>query len=210
MKKNNLNLLNNPGVIRWCYEGITDITIKNTSNGDKLKAASEIEKKWGNTVIGGNGGGQWTTKLCEDLVMEGLIKLGRKNVRKTTPIKSSLRDKKYHPDLECDNYVYEVKGSNWCITGTAGEKILGTPLKYGEVPRLFKKPLQIVLVGYQEYEARMGYAFGDLLDEKNQTQELHESLAFYKKNKIEYVAFTDILKKIDLPDGCWKKKKKII
>jgi len=201
----NFKYINNPEVIRWCYEGITDITMKDTSNQTTLNKVKGIEKKWGNKVIGGNGGGQWTTKLCEDLVMEGLMKLGRKHVRKTKPIKSTLRDKKYHPDLECNKYVYEVKGSNWCVTGTAGEKILGVPLKYGEVPKLFEKPLQIILVGYQEYEAKNGYAFGNLLDGKNQTKELHESLAFYKKHDIEYVGFTDILEKIGLGYGSWNK-----
>ena len=167
----------------------------------------ENKKICGSKIIQEKDNKQWTTKLCENLVMEGLIKLGRKNVRKTTPVKSSLRDKKYNPDLECDDYVYEVKGSNWCVTGTAGEKILGVPLKYGEVPRLFKRPLQIILVGYQEYEAKMGYAFGNLLDENNQTKELHESLAFYKEQDIEYVAFTDILQAIGFSDGCWNSKK---
>ncbi len=119
--------------------------------------------------------------------------------------KSSIRDKKYDPDLESDEYVYEVKGRSWCTPGTAGEKILGVPLKYGELPRLYKKPLQIILVGYQEYEAKEKFAFGDLLDKNNQTSELQESLAFYKEHNIEYVAFTDILKKIGFTDGCWKK-----
>ncbi|OGI57311.1 hypothetical protein A3B85_00285 [Candidatus Nomurabacteria bacterium RIFCSPHIGHO2_02_FULL_37_13] len=108
--------------------------------------------------------------------------------------------------MECDDYIYEVKGRNWSTSGTAGEKILGVPLKYGELPNLYKKPLQIVLVGYQEYEARQGFAFGDLLDKNNQTSELKESLAFYKEHEIEYIAFTDILKKIGFPDGCWNKK----
>lgn len=203
--KENLNLLSNPKVIRWCYEGITAVSLKNTENEKKLREAKEVEKKWGNEVIKTTDGKQWTTVLCQDLVMEALIKLGRKNVRKTEPMKSSLRDKKYDPDLECDKYVYEVKGRSWCTPGTAGEKILGVPLKYGELPRLYKKPLQIVLVGYQEYEAREKFAFGDLLDKHNQTEELKESLAFYKEQEIEYVAFTDILKKIGFPDGCWDK-----
>jgi len=164
-----------------------------------------LEKLWGNKVIETLEGKQWTTALCQDLVKEALIKLGRKNVRETTLKKSSLRDKKYDPDLECDEYVYEVKGRSWCTPGTAGEKILGVPLKYGELPRLYKKPLQIVLVGYQEYEAREKFAFGDLLDPKNQTAELRNSLAFFKEHDIEYVAFTDILKKIGLANGCWNK-----
>jgi hypothetical protein len=205
MKKENLNLLNNPKVIQWCYEGITDVSLKNTESEKKLKESKETEKKWGNEVIQTTEGKQWTTVLCQDLVMEALTKLGRKNVRATTSKKSSLRDKKYDPDLECDDYVYEVKGRSWCTPGTAGEKILGVPLKYGELPRLYKKPLQIILVGYQEYEAREKFAFGDLLDSKNQTPELSESLAFYREQHIEYVAFTDILKKLGLNEGCWNK-----
>ncbi len=205
MKKSNLNLLNNFEVIRWCYEGITDISLKNTSDAEKLKTSKKIEDKWGDKIIGGHGGGQWTTVLCQDVVMEALIRLGRKNVKKAKPMQSSVREKNYQPDLECDDYVYEVKGRNWSTTGTAGEKILGVPLKYGELPNLYKKPLQIILVGYQEYEAKKGFAFGDLLNKNDQTIELQESLAFYKEHNIEYVAFTDILKKIQFPYGCWKK-----
>lgn len=206
MQDYNFRLINNPEVIKWCYEGITDVSLKDTESEKKLEEVKEIEKDWGNKVMGTEGGKQWTTVLCQNLVMEALIKLGRKNVRKTEQKKSSLRDKKYDPDLECDDYVYEVKGRSWCTPGTAGEKILGVPLKYGEVPRLYKKPLQIVLVGYQEYEAREKFAFGDLLDKNNQTSELKESLDFYKEHDIEYVAFTSILKKIGYDNGCWKKK----
>jgi hypothetical protein len=147
---------------------------------------------------------QWTTKLCENLVEEALIMLGRKNVRRTKQMKSSLRDKKYSPDLECDKYVYEVKGRSWCTSGTAGEKILGVPLKYGEVPRLYNKSLRVVLVGYQECEAREKFAFGDLLDSNEQTKELKDSLSFYRKHNIEYIGFTDILKKLGLGKKYWK------
>ena len=205
MNKEHLNLLNNPKVIQWCYEAITDVSLMNTESEKNLAGSKKIEKKWGNEVLGTIDGKQWTTVLCQDLVMEALIKLGRNNVRRPKAAKSSLRDKSYDPDLECDDYVYEVKGRSWSTPGTAGEKILGVPLKYGELPRLYKKPLQIILVGYQEYEAREKFAFGDLLDSKNQTPELHESLAFYKDQQIEYVAFTDILKKIGYPKDCWKK-----
>lgn len=202
---NDQSLINNLEVIRWCYEGITDVSLKNTESEDKLKGAKEIEKRWGNEVMHTKDGKQWTTRLCQNLVREALIRLGRKNVRSTMPRKSSVRNKEYDPDLECDDYVYEVKGRSWCTPGTAGEKILGVPLKYGELPRLYDKPLQIILVGYQEYEAREKFAFGDLLDSKNQTPELRESLAFYKDQHIEYVAFTYILKKLGFNEGCWNK-----
>lgn len=204
-QKNNLNLLENPKVIQWCYEAITPVSLMNTESEKKLKVSKDEEQKWGNEVIGTAGGKQWTTILCQDLVMEALIKLGRKNVRQTTSLKSSLRPKKYDPDLECDEYVYEVKGRSWSTPGTAGEKILGVPLKYGELPRLYSKPLKIVLVGYQEYEAKNKFAFGDLLDKGNQTIELKDSLKYFKEHNIEYVAFTDILKEIGLPYGYWNK-----
>lgn len=205
MKKNSLQLLDNLEVIKWCYEGITDNSLRNTTDKRKLAISKKIEDEWGNQIIREKNNGQWTTRLCEGVVKEALIQLGRKNVSNTTTSKrSSLRDKKYNPDLECDDFVYEVKGRSWNTSGTAGEKILGVPLKYGEVPRLYKKPLQIILVGYQEYEAREGFAFGDLLDRGNQTRELQDSLAFYKDHEIEYVAFTDILGKIGLKKDCWK------
>ncbi len=195
------NLLENEKVLEWCFKGITDNNSTNTPN-EKLPQYNKIEKEWGSSFLGGTQK-QWTTKFCEKLVFEAMIKLGRKNVRRTKSMKSSLRDKKYSPDLECDAYVYEVKGRSWTTTGTAGEKILGVPLKYGEVPNLYNKPLQIVLVGFQEYEARRQFAFGDLLDSEEQTEELQDSLAFYKKNNIEYVGFTDILKTLGLGKEYW-------
>lgn len=192
-----MTLLDNRIVIQWCYQPITKVNLTVTKNNEKLKVAKQEEESWGNKITGGSGS-QWTTKLCQDLVMEALIKLGKKNVKKATRLKSSIRDHKYEPDLECDEFVYEVKGRNWTTTGTAGEKILGVPLKYGEVPRVYKKPLRIVLVGYQEYEAKEEFAFGDLLDEADQTKELKASLAFYKTNYIEYIGFTELLGQLNI------------
>lgn len=164
-----------------------------------LKAAKDEETKWGNLIIRNSGGtNQWTTVLCQELVREVLVRSGKINVRRAERKLSSVRSKRYEPDLECDDNVYEVKGRGWCTPGTAGEKILGVPLKYGEVPRLYKKPLKIVLVGYQEFEAKECFAFGDLLDSKNQTQELGLTLDYFKKQNIEYVAFTDLLRKLGL------------
>jgi len=205
MEKEKLNLLDNPEVIKWCFEGITEKTTVNTSNKDELKKANIEEKLWGNLVMGTEKNNQWTTKLCENLVEEAMNRLERKNVKKTTQKSGLIRTKKYSPDLECDDFVYEVKGRSWTTTGTAGEKILGVPMKYGEVPRVYEKPLQIVLVGYQEYEAREGFQFGDLLDSNEQTDELKESLAFHKERDIEYVGFTDILKHLGLGKEYWDK-----
>lgn len=205
-------LLENSSVIRWCFEGVTEVTLANIKKQPKeagskkliLGAANIIEKEWGNKIVGTEDGGQWTTTLCQDLVKEALRSLGNKNVVSTTRKKSTLREKDYDPDVECENFVYEVKGRSWTMTGTAGEKILGVPLKYGEVPKIYHKPLKIILVGYQEYEARHEWQFGDLLDPNNQTDELRDALAYHKKHNIEYVGFTDMLKELGYKEGCWK------
>ncbi len=197
-------LLDNKAVIRWCYEGVTEKTLVHKLSGKKLEPFADIERIWGNSVVTVKGKKQWTTVFCQELVKEALEKIGRKNVKKVTKRKASLRDKKYDPDLECDDFVYEVKGRSWCTPGTAGEKVLGVPLKYGEVPRLYHKPLKIILVGYQEYEAQNMWQFGDLLDSRNQTKELKDALAYHKEHGIEYVGFTDILKELGCPYGCWK------
>jgi|SRR3989344_2050534 len=198
-------LLDNPKVLRWCYEAITPVSLMNTGNERKLEKYKQIEKRWGNNVMHTRDGKQWTTKLCQDVVAEALVRLGRKNVRKIGQIKSSVRDKYYDPDLECDKYIYEVKGRSWTTPGTAGEKILGVPLKYGELPRLSRKPLQIVLVGYQEYEARQCFGFGDLFDSNKQTPELKQALKYHRARGISYVGFTDILEEIGLPNGVWRR-----
>jgi hypothetical protein len=57
-------------------------------------------------------------------------------------------------DLETDNYLYEVKTRNYTTPGTIGEKILGTPYKYSQIYKFSKKPILIVLVGFQEIEGR--------------------------------------------------------
>lgn len=205
MKNLSTALLDDLKVIQWCYEPLTKVSLVNSTNKPLLLVAAVEEAAWGNIILGKINLKQWTTTLCQNVVKEALIKLGRKNVRKVSSKTGSIRKKKYSPDWECDEYVYEVKGRSWTTPGTAGEKILGVPLKYGEVPRLYGKPLQIILVGYQEYEARENFAFGDLLDGNNQTTELKDALKYHSDRKISYVGFTKILEQIGYPNGCWKK-----
>lgn len=189
------SLLQNQLVINWCFRPATTESLLTTGKSALLKIANNEEKAWARSVIGG-AGSQWTTLLCQELVREALIEMDRKNVKNAKPLSGSITNKKYHPDLQCDDYVYEVKGRSWSTSGTAGEKILGVPLKYGEVPTLYQKPLRIVLVGYQEYEARHGFAFGDLLNPGNQTHNLKDTLEYFKERNIEYIGFTDILKQL--------------
>ena len=191
-------MLYNKKFQEWCYQGFAD-DIKE-------------EKKWGcemiRKYIPGNEdykiNNQWTTKLCEHAVKLVLEKLN-KNPRRIVKIESSLDGRpNYNPDWETDDKIHEVKGRTWCTTGTAGEKILGCPVKYAEIPRIKNKPLEIILVAYQEYEGKNKFAAGNLCNPDECTKELQLQLQFWKEQfNIEFIPFTSYLKKIGLEDGCW-------
>ncbi len=190
-------LLKNPEFIKWCQIWITELTLANCSSWEKLKPYALIEKDWWNKLIQDEENKQWTTLLCQEAVREALIALWYKNVKNSRKFKSSVRDKWYDPDLESDEAVWEVKWRNWTTPWTAWEKILWTPLKYSEIPKLYWKPLKIVLVWYQEWEAKNGFACWDLVNKSWwRTQEADDILNFYKSRDIEYIAFTDLLKKL--------------
>ena len=148
------------------------------------KEAEKKEKDWGNFIINQKNNGQWTTLLGERLVRDVLQKIGE-NPRK--PLKKSG----FQPDWETDNFIYEVKTRNWSVSGTAGEKVLGTWIKYQNIPELYGKPLKIVCVGFQEYELTHGKVkyFGENISEKTKT-----ILALAKKWNIEYIKFSDLVK----------------
>ena len=144
------------------------------------------EKEWGNTIIDKVNNGQWTTLLGEGIVHDVLILLGQ-NPKKVT------RKNGYEPDWDCDDYMVEVKTSNWCVSGTAGEKVLGTFIKYQNIPELYGKPLKIICVANQEHELTYGKTkyFGD-----NITPKTKQILQLASSWGIEYVKFSDFVKPI--------------
>ena len=140
------------------------------------------ERSWGNKMIGQLNNGQWSTLLGEGLVYDVLTLLGQ-NPRKPEPKGGLL------PDWETDDYIYEVKTSNWWVSGTAGEKVLGTFIKYRNILKLYGKPLKIVCVAYQEYELTHGKTnyFGEI------DEEIQEVLKIAKLWNIEYVKFSELV-----------------
>ena len=110
------------------------------------------------------------------------------------PIKVTKKEG-YNPDWETDEFIYEVKTSNWWVSGTAGEKVLGTWIKYQDVPELYGKPLRIVCIAYQEYELTYGKTiyFGDNISPKTK-----ECLDLAKSWGIEYMKFSDLIKPLDI------------
>ena len=179
--------LQSPDKLRQCIEwatttpspvikqpGITIATLK--------QEAMVAEKLWGNDIIGQTNNGQWTTLLGEQLVYE-ILTLRGENPRKV------VRRDGFEPDWETDDYMYEVKTSNWCVAGTAGEKVLGTWIKYQNVPELYGKPLKIVCLANQEHELQFGKTkyFGEVTQKTQLVLDLAASFG------IEYMRFSDLV-----------------
>ena len=174
------NILLKPNVIDWC--------LPNSKFVSTLTVAKE--KQWGTRVIGYTTN-QWTTKCGESILEETLMRLGKNPVR--------IRDKKQGengkclvPDFETDEALYECKARTYTTTGTAGEKILGTPWKYSDCYKLYKKPLYIVCMAYQEKEAVEEFK---LFDTKSPVRR-RILQCFEKDANVTFIKFTDLLKMI--------------
>lgn len=174
------NYLSDQNVINWVKCSDEWINKHNLSNKKNGEIYNQLEKEWGKNLTK-KYNNQWTTTLGESLLEEVLIKLGKKVWR---PNKIN----NYKPDWETKDAIWEVKTRTWTTSGTAGEKILGTPFKYCEIPSLYKKKLNIVTVAYQEYEAIKFGCFGGVCKEKD------NMIKYWKNRNINYLKFTDLLK----------------
>lgn len=169
--------LNKPGVLEWIYGEPNFIK----------PLTQESEREWATDIIGYKTG-QWTTELGENIVHD-ILTISGKNPRKIKVHRRAANNKKLDPDREADDGMYECKARNYNTSGTAGEKILGCPVKYCEVPRLYSKPLYIVCLGLQEIEASEQF---QLFEPKS--DELKMQLAFWRDNfKISFLRATDML-----------------
>jgi hypothetical protein len=159
------------------------VKIQGVTIAQQKKEFQEKEKKWGNDMIQQVNNGQWTTLLGERLVYDVLQLLGE-NPKKV------VRKDGFEPDWETDDYMYEVKTSNWWVSGTAGEKVYGTFIKYQNIPELYGKPLRIVCVANQEEELTTGKTkyFGENITKKTQ-----QVLDLASSWGIEYVRFSDLV-----------------
>ena len=170
--------------VEWALKKPDDVVKKEgiTKKQQKTNKQNE-EKEWGNNMIGQKNNGQWTTLLGEGLVRD-VLQLRGENPRKP------LRKGGFQPDWETDEYIYEVKTSNWWVSGTAGEKVYGTWIKYQDIPELYGKPLRIVCVASQEDELITGKTiyFGE-----NVTKKTQQVLDMARSWGIEYVKFSDLI-----------------
>lgn len=187
---NSIVLLRHKEVIQWLFGDLSFLPSPEDKMKSKLKA---IEDKWGRNVLKLRRPDlkldkQWTNKFGEHICEELFTILG-KNV--TKPVKQM----NYQPDSETDDAILEAKTGTYFTDGTAGEKILGCPFKYAEIPELYHKPLKIVCMGGAEKVCRESY--GNLPGAKCSKQK-RKFLDFFREQQIEYIAATDILKSLSL------------
>lgn len=183
-------LLRKREVIMWLFGDLSflpPIEKKNkTSDEAKYKV---LEDKWGQDMLKTRRPDlkldkQWTNKFGEHLCEEIYVLLGKE-------VSKPVKKEHYQPDSEVDDAIVEAKAGTFHTGGTAGEKILGCPFKYAEIPDLYSKPLKILCMGGAEKVCREQY--GNLAGAKCSTQK-KRFLDFFKENRIEYIGATDILK----------------
>tara|TARA_B100000925_G_scaffold290886_1_gene277233 strand:- start:2410 stop:3006 length:597 start_codon:yes stop_codon:yes gene_type:complete len=165
---------------------------KKTQIDSNYKDIRKKERKWGISKIKKykipfNGAlNFWSGPFGEHYIYSVLINRGNE-ARRPDPMNG------FTPDWECDDYIYEVKTRNYTSTGSIGEKALGIPLKYCEIPELYKKPLKIVLVGKMEFEGIHKYG---IIKNDNYSQNISEIkqklIDVYKGFGIEFIGASQL------------------
>ena len=162
-KDNNIVLMRNKEVVQWLFGDLSfleNIEKKNKTNDEKKYKL--LEDKWGRNILKIRRPDlkldkQWTNKFGEHLCEEIFTLIGKK-------ISKPVKKQNYQPDCETENFIIEVKTGTFHTSGTAGEKILGCPFKYAEIPDLYSKSLKILCIGGAEKICREQY--GNLHGEK--------------------------------------------
>ncbi len=176
-----IKLLRNKEVVQWIHGDLSFL-----KGHTSLK---DLENKWGRKVLKSIRGdlklkGAWSGKMGEHL-LEEVCELN--GIECNRPVKK----KNHCPDLETEQFIWEVKTSTYGTKGTANEKILGTPIKYRNIFNLYDKPLRIVCVANAEKESI--HKYGNLGGKKHD-ENMKKILEFYKNElNIEYVGLTDLL-----------------
>lgn len=185
-------LLKNHEVQKWLCGDTTflpEIEKKNKTND--MKKNKLLEDEWGQRVLKLRRPDlklekQWTTKFGEHICEEFCILLGK------TPTRPTNKNG-YQPDTETEDGIWEAKTQTYFTDGTAGEKILGTPFKYADIPELYGKPLKILCIGQAEHLSRNKY--GNLIGDKT-TISKKKIIDMYKSMGIEWIGATDIIHQI--------------
>ena len=190
----NIVLLRKKEVIQWLFGDLSFLPPieKKNKTSDEVKYKL-LEDKWGQDMLKIRRPDlkldkQWTNKFGEHICEEKFTLLGKK-------ISKPVKKEHYQPDSEVDDAILEAKTKTFHTSGTAGEKILGCPFKYAEIPDLYGKPLKILCMGGAEKVCRKSY--GNLPGVKCSTQK-KKFLDFFRENRIEYIGASDFLRSLSL------------
>jgi hypothetical protein len=182
-------LLRQKEVVQWLFGDLSFLpAIEKKNKKSDCEKYKILEDRWGQTMLEIRRpdlkmSKQWTTKFGEHICEEIYTLLGK-------DVLKPAKQQTYQPDSEVDDAIIEAKTQTFFTEGTAGEKILGCPFKYAEIPDLYGKPLQILCMGGAEKVCRESY--GNLPGLKCSPKK-KMFLDFFSENKIEYIGATDIL-----------------
>jgi hypothetical protein len=185
-------LLRQKEVVQWLFGDLSFLPPIEKKNKTADEAALKVlEDKWGQTMLKVRRPDlkldkQWTNKFGEHLCEELYSLLGK-------TVSKPVKKEHYQPDSEVDDAIVEAKAGTFHTGGTAGEKILGCPFKYAEIPDLYGKPLKIVCMGGAEKVCRESY--GNLPGSKC-TPQKKRFLDFFRENRIEFIGASDILRSL--------------
>jgi hypothetical protein len=185
-------LLRQKEVVQWLFGDLSFLTpIQKKNKTADRKKYKILEDKWGQDTLRAQRPDlvlkkQWTGPFGECICAEIYTLLGK--------IVSKPLNKEHHvPDAEVDDSIIEAKTGTFYTDGTAGEKILGCPFKYAEIPDLYGKPLKILCMGGAEKICRESY--GNLPGSKCTAQK-KRFLDFFRENKVEFIGASDILRSL--------------
>jgi hypothetical protein len=185
-------LLRQKEVVQWLFGDLSFLPPIEKKNKTADEAALKVlEDKWGQTMLKVRRPDlkldkQWTNKFGEHLCEELYSLLGK-------TVSKPVKKEHYQPDSEVEDAIVEAKAGTFHTGGTAGEKILGCPFKYAEIPDLYGKPLKIVCMGGAEKVCRESY--GNLPGSKC-TPQKKRFLDFFRENRIEFIGASDILRSL--------------
>ena len=173
-------LFRNSNVVNWIFGDLSFI-IENIPKS-KYK---EKEDEWGRNVLKTKRPDlvldkQWTNKFGEHIIEELYMLINK-------PINKPNKINHLQPDLDSEDFIIEVKTQTYYTTGTASEKILGTPYKYADIPTLYNKPLKIVCIGGCE-KALLDF---DVLNTNSENKK--KILECYSQLNIEFVSFKQLI-----------------
>ena len=182
-------LLRQKTVIQWLFGDLSFLPLIEKKNKTSDDAQYKVhEDKWGQDMLKLRRPDlkldkQWTNKFGEHIAEEVYTLLGK-------TVSKPVNKNHYQPDSEVEDAIVEAKAQTFYTSGTAGEKILGCPFKYAEIPDLYGKPLIILCMGGAEKVCKESY--GNLPGAKCSPQKM-KFLEFFRENRIEYKGASDIL-----------------